>query len=98
MKVRTAPEGDGQIDLPERDHLHVGNEPVERRSCGSDVRSCHPNSVVGLGVQNVQANLAIHQDLGLPGLVDDEREANLQQHVAGWFVWSKVIDASNYLR
>jgi hypothetical protein len=51
--VRTAPEGDRQVDLPEQYCLHVGDQPVEQSTRWSDARSRQPHGVIGLGVEDV---------------------------------------------
>ena len=65
------PEGDGQIDLPERRGLLSTHDAVERHPGWPDARPVDAHGIERLSVHDVEAVASIHQHLSEPFCADD---------------------------
>ena len=101
-KVHRAPEGDGQVDLPEGYRSMPGDDTVERRARRPDPQAVDAHGIEGLGVEDVEAAASVHKDFGEPlgadDGVDDQWELS-QPMDAPWVVRAiEVIGASDHFR
>jgi hypothetical protein len=80
-------EADRQVDLAERLDPLTGSYAVERSSASLDLGLIDPQKTQSLGVDDVEAATAVHEDFGEPGVandgVDDQRVLSEAQNVAG---------------
>ena len=69
--VGRIPEGDGQVDLPDRYGLLSRHDAVERRLGRPDACSVNAHGIKCLSIHDVEAATSIHQYLGEPLRADD---------------------------
>jgi hypothetical protein len=101
-EVGGSPEADWQIELPEGLDALPGDDPVKGRRTSSDRRQIDLQEPEGLGVDDVEAAVSIHEDLVKPDVADDgidnERVLPRARHAVGWSPWSKVMGLSDQSR
>jgi hypothetical protein len=80
-------EADGKVKLSEGLDALPGDDPVERRSACPDRGQINTQEPEGLGIDDVEAVVSVHEDLGEPDIADDgvdnERVFPRARHVVG---------------
>jgi hypothetical protein len=86
-EVGGSPEADGQIELSKGLNALPGNDPVKGRRTGPDRGQIDLQEPEGLGVDDVEAVVSVHEDLGKPDVADDgidnERVLPRARHAVG---------------
>jgi hypothetical protein len=86
-EVGGSPKADGQIELPKGLDAFPGDDPVKGRRAGPDRGQIDLQELEGLGVDDVEANASVHEDLGKPDFADDgidnERVLSRARHAVG---------------
>jgi hypothetical protein len=89
-EVGGSSEADRQIELSKGLDALPGDDPVKGRRTGPERGQIDLQELEGLGVDDVEAAVSIHEDLGEPDVaddgVDDERVLSWARHVADTLV------------
>jgi hypothetical protein len=70
-KLERVPEADGQVELSKGLDALPGDDPVKGRRTGPDRGQIDLQESEGLGVDDVEADASVHEDLGEPDVADD---------------------------
>jgi hypothetical protein len=80
-------EADRQIELSKGLDALPGDDPVKGRRTGPDCGQIDLQEPEGLGVDDVEADASVHEDLGEPDIADDgidnKRVLSWAQHAVG---------------